>query len=88
MRQNDVVGTKSSTSRKGSKEAKELDKLIEKGLGPNKLLSHDQDNCKFKHWKRAQISEKEFKQLDESKVENTQGLLVRLRNTDCRDTAN
>ena len=59
MHQKEVAGTTSSTSQKGSKEAKELDELI------------DRVNCKFKQWKRAQISEKYFKQLDESKVENT-----------------
>jgi len=71
-----------SAPRRGSNEAKELDKIIEKGLGNGKPLSRAQINRKFEHWKKSNESEKKILRLDESKIENEHELLKRMKETD------
>jgi hypothetical protein len=69
--------------RKGSNQAQELDKIIEKGLGNGKPLSRNQLSRKLKQWKGSFESEKSIRKLDEAKFENGVELYGRLKRTDC-----
>jgi hypothetical protein len=69
--------------RKGSNQAQELDKIIEKGLGNGKPLSRNQLSRKFKQLKGSFESEKSIRKLDEAKIENGVELYGRLKKTDC-----
>jgi len=68
--------------RRGSKEAKELDALMDKGLGNGQPLSRSQVKRKFEHWKKSFESEKKLRQIDNLKIETTKNILLRLKETE------
>lgn len=68
----------------GAKEAgaKELQQLVNRGLGNGKPFPCNQLNRKFKHWQGSFATEKEICGLDESKIETSEELVIRLKMTD------
>ena len=74
----------------GTKDEKEsgLDEIIKKGLtanrstdGKQKPLSRDQLNRKFEHWKNSNKIEREIRRVDEAKIDSTEKIIQRLKDS-------